>query len=57
LDKVTATTDIPQHRSKDFGLLRVGLDGFQCVFVVREIKRIVHGFHEGYDIVVALILF
>jgi len=45
LDKVTATTDILQHESKDFGLLGVGLDGFQGVFVMREIKRIVHGFN------------
>jgi len=44
LNKVAATTDIPQHHSKDFGLLRVGLDGLQSVFVVREIKRVVHGF-------------
>jgi len=43
LDKVTATTDIAQHKSKDFGLLRAGLDGLQSVFVVREIKRVVHG--------------
>jgi len=43
LDKVTATTDILKHESKDFGLLGVGLDGFQSVFVVREIKRVVHG--------------
>jgi len=44
LDKVTATTDIPQHHNKEFGLLRIGLDGFQSVFLVREIKRVVHGF-------------
>jgi len=44
LDKVTATTDILQHKSEDFGLLGVGLDGFQGVFVVCEIKRIVDGF-------------
>jgi len=44
LDKVTATTDIPQHHSQYFGLLGVGLDGFQSIFVVREIKRVVHGF-------------
>jgi len=45
LDKVTATTNTPQHHSKDFGLLGIGLDGFQSVFVVREIKRVVHGFN------------
>jgi len=45
LDKVTATTDIPQHQSKDFRLLGVGLDAFHGVFVVREIKRVVHGFN------------
>jgi len=45
LDKVTAITDILQHKSKDFGLLGVGLDGFQSVFVVREIKRVVHSFN------------
>jgi len=43
LDKVTATTDILQHESKDLSLLGVGLDGFQSVIVVREIKRVVHG--------------
>jgi len=47
LDKVTATTDTPQHHSKDFGLPRAGLDGFQRVFVVREIERVVHGFKYG----------
>jgi len=57
LDKVTATTDILQHKSEDFGLLGLGLDGFQSVFVVCEIKRVVHAFKEGSDIVVALILF
>jgi len=44
LDKVTATTDILQHKSEDFGLLGLGLDGFQGVFVVCEIKRVVDGF-------------
>jgi len=47
LDKITAATDILQHESKNLGLLGVGLDGFQSVFVVREIKRVVHGFKQG----------
>jgi len=47
LDKVTTTTDIPQHESKDLCLLGVGLDGFQSVFVLREIKRVVRGFEQG----------
>jgi hypothetical protein len=42
LDEVTATTDIPQHESDDVGLLGVGLHAFQSIFVVCEIKRIVH---------------
>jgi len=57
LDKVTAITDILQHKSKYLSLLGLGLDGFQCVFVVCEIKCIVHAFKEGSDIAVALILF
>jgi len=57
LDKVTAITDILQHKSKDLSLFGLGLDGFQSVFVVCEIKRIVHCFKEGSDIPVALILF
>jgi len=57
LDKVTAITDILQHKSKDLSLLGLGLDGFQCVFVVCEIKRVVHALKEGSDIVIALILF
>jgi hypothetical protein len=42
LDEVAATTDIPQHESNDLGLLGVGLDGLQSIFVACEIKRIVH---------------
>jgi len=57
LDKVTAITDILQHKSKDLSLLGPGLDGFQSVFVVCEVKRVMHGFKEGPDIVIALILF
>jgi len=57
LDKVTAITYVLQHKSKDLSLLGLGLDGFQCVFVVREIKRVVHAFKEVSDIAVALILF
>jgi len=57
LDKVTAITDILQHKGNDLSLLGLGLDGFQSVFVVCEIKRVVHAFKEGPDIVVALILF
>jgi len=57
LNKVTAITNILQHKSKDLSLLRLGLDGFQSIFVVCEIERVVHAFKEGSDIVVALILF
>src|SRR6266403_669399 len=32
------------------------LDGFQSVFMMCEIKRIVHGFEQGLDVVVMLIL-
>ena len=56
MDKVTAITDILQHESKDLSLLGLGLDRFQSVFVVCEIKRVMHGFKEGLDIAVALIL-
>jgi hypothetical protein len=44
LDKVAATTNIPQHESKDIRLLGLGLNGFQFqnVFMACEIKCIVH---------------
>jgi len=33
-----------QHERKDSGLLGLALDKFQNVFLVCEIKRIVHGY-------------
>jgi len=44
LNEVTAITDMLQHQRKDSGLLRLALDGFQSVYLVCEIKRIVHRF-------------
>ena len=43
LDKVTAITDVLQHESKDMCLFGDALDSFESVFLVGEIKRIVHG--------------
>jgi hypothetical protein len=43
LDEVTAITDMLQHERKDSGLLRLAFDSFQNVFLVGEIKGIVHG--------------
>jgi len=57
LDKVAATTNILQHESKDFGLFRLRLDGFQSVFMMCEIKCVVHGFEQGSDVVITLVLF
>jgi len=43
LDKVTAITDMLQHQRKDLCLPGNTLDSFETVFLVCEIKRIVHG--------------
>jgi len=57
LDKVAATTNVLQHESKDSGLFRLWLDGFQSIFMVYKIKRVMDGFEQGLDGVVMLILF
>jgi len=43
LDKVTAIADMLQHERQDLCLLGVTPDSFESVFLVCEIKRIVHG--------------
>jgi hypothetical protein len=42
LDEVAATADILQHESEDVSLLGLWRNGFQSLFVAREIKCIVH---------------
>jgi len=42
LDKVTAITDMLQHQRKDLCLRGHTPDSFETVFLVCEIKRIVH---------------
>ena len=44
LHEVTAITDMLQHERKDLGLLRLAFDRFQNVFLVGEVKRIMHGY-------------
>jgi len=44
LDEVTAITDMLQHERQDSGLLGRALHRFQNVFLICEIKRIVHGY-------------
>jgi hypothetical protein len=44
LDEVTAITNMLQHERKDPGLLRLAFDSFQNVFLVGEVKRIMHGY-------------
>jgi len=46
-----------QHERKDLGLPGLTPDGFEIVFLVCEIKRVAHGFKQGKDIVVTLVLF
>jgi len=42
LNKVTAITDMLQHERKDLCLLGITPDSFETVFLICEIKRIVH---------------
>jgi hypothetical protein len=46
-----------QHESEDSCLFGLRLDGFQSVFMMCKIKRVMHGLEQGVDIVITLILF
>ena len=56
-DKVTAITDMLQHEHNDLCLLGNALNSFESVFLVCEIKRIMHGNKYGSDVVITLKLF
>jgi hypothetical protein len=57
LDEVAEITDMLQHDRKDSGLLRLAFDRFQNVFLVGEIKPIMHGYKQRPDVLVILKLF
>ena len=46
-----------QHERKDSGLLGLAFDRFQNVLLVGEVKRTMHGYKQGPDVLVILKLF